>query len=154
LNPKNEEGEPLEWTKKQREWFLRRDENTCQFVDFSSGRAKNCFNKYNLHVHFIIPPRYGLKIGLSEKDLVNPHNGIVICYLHHLRFIHPDIGVLANQWYRSDQNSYKIILKWHEALAEKQIQYWNTTWDDVLKLIAKVRTREYLRRYPEDPFPK
>lgn len=151
---KNEEGETLEWSEKQRQWFLRRDENTCQFVDFSSGRAKNCFNTLNLHIHFIIPPRFGLKNGLTESDLINPLNGIVICSFHHLNFIHPDIGILARRWYRFDQNSYKIILKWHEALAEKQVPYWNTTWDEVLKLIAKIRTRQYLRRHPQDPFPQ
>jgi hypothetical protein len=154
LYSRNEKGETLEWTEKQRQWFLRRDEKMCQFVDFSTGRAKNCFNTSDLHIHFITPPRYGLKIGLSEKDLINPLNGIVICSFHHLKFIHLDIGFLANKWYRFDQNSYKIILKWHEALAEKQIPYWNTTWDEIFKLIARVRTREYFRRHPEDQFPQ
>jgi hypothetical protein len=151
---KNEEGETLEWTEKQRQWFLRRDQKTCQFVDLSSGRAKNCFNTINLHIHFITPPRYGLKIGLSEKDLINPLNGIVVCAYHHLIFIHPDIGILARFCYKFDQESYKKIQKWHEILAENKVPYWNTIWDEVLKLIATIRTREYLRWHRDDRFPQ
>jgi hypothetical protein len=151
---KNEEGETLEWTEKQKQWFLRRDEGICQFVDFSTGRARNCFRKLDLHVHFIIPPRFGLKKGLTEQELINPLNGIIICSFHHLKFIHPDIGILARRWYRFDQNSYKIILNWHEILAQNQVPYWNTTWDEVLKLIAKFRTRKYLKNHPQDPFPQ
>lgn len=150
---KSEEGEICEWTEKQKEWFLRRDENNCQFVDFSRGRAKNCLNTSNLHLHFIVPPRFGLKNGFPRDKLLSPLNGIIICQFHHFQFIHPDIGILARKMYRFNQDSYKIIQIWHEALAEAKIPYWVTVWDEVLKLIAKVRTREYLRRHPEDPFP-
>lgn len=92
-------------------------------------------------------------MGFSKEELTSPLNGIIICQFHHLNFIHPDIGILAKKMYRFTPESYKIIQSWHEALSEAKIPYWITVWDDVLKLIAKIRTREYLRKHPEDPFP-
>ncbi len=150
---KEDEYETLYWTKKQKEWFLRRDRKTCQFVDFSSGKAKNCYNQKNLHLHFILPPRFAAQLKIPQKEIISPFNGIILCEYHHLNFIHPDIGILARKLYRFTPESFQIILKWHEALAKEKVPYWITIWDEVLKLIAKIRTRNYLKNHPQDPFP-
>ena len=149
----DEEEGYLGWTEKQKQWFLRRDEGVCQFVDFASGRPRSCFNTKNLHIHFIVPPRFTKHLNLPEDQIISPFNGIVVCEFHHLNCIHPDIGILARKMYYYTPDSYRIMEQWHKALAQAGIPYWFTTWDELLKMIATARSRKYLKEHPNDPFP-
>lgn len=143
------------WTKKQREWFLRRDNGECQFVDFINGEPKKCKRKDKLHLHHIVPHRWAFKrLKWTEKEVNAPTNGIILCEFHHLKCIHPDFGYIARKMYFYDPNSYKKIESWHDALTEVGVPYWWDIWDGILKRIAIVRTRLYLKQHPDDPFPE
>ena len=67
--------------------------------------------------------------------------------------IHPDFGYGARKLYRYDENSYKIMAERHKQMARNGIPYWYQGYDELLKMIARARTREYLKRHPDDPFP-
>lgn len=149
-----EEKDCLKWTKKQKDWFLRRDEGKCQFVDFASGQAKNCFNTQKLQVHFIVPPLFAKYLNWPEDEIISPLNGIILCEFHHLDCIHPDIGKMARKMYYYTKDSYKIVKEWHRVLAQARVPYWFTVWDEILEMIAMARTRNYLKKNPNDSFPQ
>jgi len=83
-----------------------------------------------------------------------PPNGIILCEFCHLNKIHPDIGYTAKKMYFYNETSYKKMEEWHEILTEAGIPYWWDIWDGILKRIAIVRTRNYLKTNPQDSFPK
>jgi len=141
------------WTLKQREWFLRRDDHRCQFLDIIGGTPKQCGNKYNLHLHHIVPRRWAKHLKWTKEQANAPTNGIVLCSFCHLYKIHPDIGYLARKMYFYDETSYQKIEQWHDILTNEGIPYWWDIWDGILRRIATTRTRDYLKVNPDDPFP-
>ena len=71
-----------------------------------------------------------------------------------MEFLHPDYGILARKMYKFDKESYEKIQKWHETLREAGIPYWQTIWDDMLKIIARIRTWKYQLAHPNEPYPE
>ena len=148
------------WTDQQRQWFLRRDigddgKPCCQFIDLSGLRPVRCCAVGRLEVHHITPFHWSKRVlKWSEERINSPQNGIVLCWHCHQELIHPDYGFTAKKMYRYNDQSYKVIAERHAQMAKAGIPYWNSEFDDLLRMIAKARTREYLRRHPDDPFPR
>ena len=139
-------------TKKQRQWILRRDEFQCQFIDPKTG--KKCGVRKHLEIHHIVPVVWAYEhLHWTPEQVNHPENLITLCRRHHQRFIHPDFGIIAKRQYKYATETYKLASERHIALAKKGVPYWQTFWDDILKMTARLRTFEYLRKHLDDPFP-
>jgi hypothetical protein len=108
-----------------------------------------------MEVHHIVPKLWAYhQLGWSPEKVNSPFNGLALCRLHHLGFIHPDIGKMAHQMYRWTKESYKMATQWHAVLCEAGIEYWFWMWDHLLLRQARERTKQYLLSCPDDPWPK
>jgi hypothetical protein len=142
------------YTQKQKEWIKKRDDYECQFINLELYPPEICGSKYNLEVHHIIPVAYAtLFYNMPEEEINAPENGITLCKNCHLTKIHPDFGVVARKQYRYTDESYDRISEQHFALAKAGVPYWQTDWDSILSMTARIRTFDYLRENPDDPFP-
>lgn len=142
------------WTTEQKQWFHRRDENMCQFIDLSGLKPVVCHSTERLEVHHISPFNWSKKVlHWKEEQINSAENGILLCWNCHQTLIHGDYGLTARKLYKHDANSYKLIAERHNLMAKAKIPYWYQGFDELLKMIARARTREYLRRHPDDPFP-
>jgi len=139
-------------TSQQRKWILRRDEYQCQFYDVEKGK---CGSNYRLEVHHVVPVYYAYEfLGWDEKKVNDPENLITLCHYHHVEYIHPDIGIIARKHYKWKRESYEEMLERHHALAKQGIPYWQDEWDEILRMTARVRTFNYLRKHPDDLYPE
>lgn len=134
-------------TEKQKKWVLDRDEHRCQFYTYYSGRGLvRCPNTKDLAVHHIKPFRW-----LSFRFQVvieTPYNLITLCHHpHHLGRIHPDMADALRQ-YHVDKNSISKVLEVRNKMVAQNIPYWVTTFDDILKFIAKMATDSYIKKHP------
>ena len=151
----NEEKEHPRQTKKQREWIFRRDNYECQFIILTGDEPRKCKSKKNLQIHHIVPVDWSYEVLKQTPEEVNrPENLITLCEYHHMKYIHPDYGIIARRNYFYDEESYKKVEQWHKALAQAGIPYWITIWDEIFKIIARIRTFKYLKEHPDDPYPK
>ena len=165
-----------QFTKHQREWFLRRDTDPetglvrCQFQGFTQVQdwvqcpmdEEKLGGKRNLHAHHIVPQGWWEhwfgreKLGEEAEDSNQPWNGILLCApFHHNgeRGIHPDYWQ-AKKDYKFNQESFREVAHRHHELIEQGIPYWNAQYDQILFEIAKNRTEDYLEQNPHDQWPK
>jgi len=139
----------------QRDWILRRDNYQCQFVNIDKDIAEKCRSNYRLEVHHIVPAYFAYEfLGWDEKQVNDPENLITLCHTHHVEYIHPDIGQIARRHYKWTKDSYDKMLERHHALAREGVPYWQDEWDEVLKIIARVRTFNYIKSHPDDLYPE
>ena len=69
-------------------------------------------------------------------------------------FLHPDYGIVARKMYKYDADSYAKITEYHQTLRKAGVPYWITVWDDMLRIIARIRTWEYKKANPDKLYPK
>lgn len=142
------------YTQKQKEWIKKRDNYECQFVNLDDEPPKICGSNDYLEVHHILPVAYAtLFYNMPPEEINVAENAILLCKECHLKKIHPDFGILARRHYKFSDESYDRVLTQHTALAKEGVPYWQTDWDSMLSMIARLRTYEYLSNNPNDPFP-
>ena len=141
-------------TLKQRKWILDRDDHECQFVILDDNEPRKCRSDVSLQVHHIYPKEWSfIKLGKKDKEVNCPENAITLCKEHHLGLVHFDYGVMARKLYKYSDTSYSMIASWHIALAKQGVKYWVPYWDDILRMVARIRTWEYTSKNPDKPFP-
>ena len=142
-------------TKQQRLWILKRDNYQCQFIILDEEPPRRCGKTEKLHTHHIIPVDWGYELLKQTPQEVNrAENVITLCEEHHMEFIHPDYGIEARKLYKFNSRSYQKITEYHQALRKAGIPYWNTIWDDMLRIIARIRTWQYQLAHPNEPYPE
>lgn len=132
-------------TERQRDWLLKRDGNSCQFLHFRGGKTVKCFEKGKLHVHHILSQRFIAK-WFPEMDPDSPYNMICICEGHH-NFIHPDVTKATISNLR-DQAFDKMFEK-RDEIVSRGLTYWTTSLDAVLSTIARLNTQAFSEVFPE-----
>lgn len=142
------------YTQAQKNWIKRRDNYECQFINLDADPPEICGSKDYLEVHHIIPVAYAtLYFKMPEDEINSPENGITLCRKDHQEKIHPDFGVIARKQYKYTDESYDRVFTQHSALAKAGIPYWQTEWDSMFSMIARIRTYEYQMKHPDDLFP-
>jgi len=142
-------------TPEQRKWVLRRDNYQCQFIDVDKDIAEKCRSNRRLEVHHIVPAYYAYEfLKWDEKQVNNPENLITLCHYHHTEYIHPDLGIIARKHYKWTKDSYNDMLERHHALAREGVPYWQDEWDEILKIVARTRTYNYIKNHPDDLYPE
>ena len=164
-----EKAEFGQFTKRQREWILRRDmENgivRCRFVDKHGNECPINENNYGgrskFHIHHILPQgfweqNFGLRqLGEEAEDPNQPWNGITLCGKNHhngLNGIHPDYARALKEYYKDPFSFAKVADLHHQKSVAGEV-YWVDTWDKILSDIALQRTEEYQTLHPEDIWP-
>jgi len=142
------------FSSKQRDWFMRRDDAECQFIVIDRGEPHKCGAINHLHLHHIRPRYWAyMHLKLPDEKVNDALNGLIICSKHHTELIHADFGIVARQNYKYTDMSFKNEAEKHRALTRAGIPYWFTAFDDTMIATARLRTWQYLRDNPEDPYP-
>lgn len=150
-----------QFSPKQREWLLRRDEYRCQWPDGCPNHVGNVGSR-NLHAHHILAAAYyrenynhNLSDDPHEQTESFPENGIILCRAHHTgkAGIHPDYYKALENYRKGDKGAFQKVGQKHYEMAGAGEIYWDTTLQVQLDRIAAQRTEDYLSAHPEDPFP-
>jgi len=128
-------------SEKQKQWIHKRDAEECQFPDFEKGQLAKCGNERQLEVHHILCQRYaqGL-LGMSEQEIDDPRNLILICKAHHDGVVHPDVYTALDEYRQGNKNSFKEMQENRDRIVAEGDIYWNDTYDEALKYVAEERT--------------
>lgn len=139
----------------QRAWIRERDEGKCQFPVSSSPKGYTpCGRTEHLEVHHVSPQRWSReRLHWSDEQIDSAENGLTLCEQHHQRVIHGPDMPLARANFHKDKGSFKKAFANREALIAQGLIYWNNCWDEVMKMIAHVRTLRFTAGGAH-PFPK
>jgi len=158
-------------TPDQRGWVKERDDHRCQFHEFKKipqgyewqqchrtenrnlagqelRRARGR-QRWQLEVHHIIaqsemranPTRHG---GEQPNNLITLCAGLAGETGHH-DLMSPGM-IMAKMMYPTDHTSYDRWLTHIREAEGKGLKMHNTDWDGMLKMVARTRTVEFLRR--------
>lgn len=152
------------FTKRQREYFLRRDESKCQMPilkETANGgeRFGRCGSTKKPHIHHIIPRGWASAWIHSGWQVNQATNGITLCERHHVGYgmkieealtwsIHPDMEIARKRAGASPATFGEMFLQ-REERTKKGLPYWNTQFDFLLQRIANQRTEEFAEAFPE-----
>ena len=144
------------FTKRQREWFLRRDGHRCMFCVCVEGKWVRCNKTTGLQIHHILPRGFA-SMHCHDFAINGRTNGITLCELHHIGHgadcdtyvIHPD-NIVAFKEYATDHSSFSRMMERREAKNRLGVPYWNTLFDWMLNLLAVRQTKRYELAHPED----
>lgn len=145
--------------KRQRAWFLRRDEYRCQDPE-CNDRVRP--DGKGLHVHHILAAGWFKRffLGLSddphEQTENFPENGITLgANCHHNSYVgvHPDYAKALDEYRKGDREAFKKVACKHGHKENNAEIYWNTSKTTLYDRVAAEKTEEYLEKNPEDPFP-
>ena len=141
----------LALSSEQRKAIRERDSvNGCPSCMFPHPPNDPCGGK-RLEVHHIVPQGYGKSIGMTEEQLDQPTNLLLICERAHHTHVHPDmLNAKAN--YHLNKGSFQEVFNERKHTLAQGEPYWNTIYDDQMKVIAKHQTR--LARMRSWVFPK
>lgn len=157
-----EREKPKTFTKRQREWIIRRDVSRCQFHSFVGGKWVRCPNKTGLQVHHIIPRGWAMFHMPKDFEVNTPLNLLSLCAKHHVgRFsddfrigcVHPDTEQARLEYRKGHKDSYFQMSKLREGLNKEGIPYWNTRWDMQFYRICVKATKIYVSANEDDHYP-
>lgn len=142
--------EVVGFTQKQREWFLARDGNRCQFHYFNGIKWARCKNTSNLQIHHIIPRGWARLHMPKNFQLNGSMNGITLCTEHHVgqKGIHPDTYQAKTQYRAGKKDAFDNMMKRRKELNLQGKPYWRTTWDWMLSRICRKATLKVIRKCP------
>lgn len=132
-------------TEKQRKYILKRDGNRCQFRYFRNGKIKQCFETGRLEVHHVLSRRF-MGVWFKEHDVDNPLNMITLCQNHHQSVMHPDISEALSGL--DIKTAMSNVMDARNKIVAKGEVYWNTKWDCILILFARVNTYDCKDTFP------
>ena len=146
----------MAYTKRQKDWFKRRD-GGCQFPkDGEDGKLEKCGWGLDTHVHHIYPERQAGHDGLDQDNEVDrPENGIVLCSDHHTKVIHPDMVECKSDYGRQKTlgikkpDSFKRMFDKRQEKINKDERYWEDGYDEYFREVAQENTDRM-----SEPFPK
>ena len=134
----------LAFSQKERAWFIERDEGQCQFpVSSNDDGYTPCGREERLHVHHVVPQRWGEAQGVPSEEVDSQDNGITLCINHHLNVIHGSDMPLAQANYSKDKNSYKKAFAKRDRLVADGKKYWNDAWDAIFLKIIEARNKAF-----------
>lgn len=142
--------EVVGFTQKQREWFLARDGNRCQFHFYNGRKWVRCKNTTRLQVHHILP-RGWARVHLPKNFQLNGSmNGITLCEEHHVGVdsIHPDTFKARLNYRAGDKKAFDTMMDNRNKLNLQGIPYWRTNWDWMFYRISRKATLKYIRKNP------
>lgn len=158
----------MAFTKRQRDWILKRDNDTSQMRHYSEEKGWHCKNPSTCkgcggegcprEVHHINPQ------GNGGKD--NPKNGIVLFRCEHVGkdgkgklvnteeefVVHPDNMKALDEYRRGNKDAYKQLLDERAEKTKRGEKYWSTDHDEEMKQTAEERTNNEImkgRKFPK-----
>ncbi len=144
--------EVVGFTQNQRSWFLKRDNNQCQFHYFDITRLRwvRCGCTTHLQVHHIIPRGWARLHMPKNFQLNGPMNGITLCEMHHVGkgSVHPDTHQAKVLYSAGKKDAFDRMMKARAELNNKGIPYWRTTWDWMFNRLARKATLKFIRLNP------
>lgn len=159
----------------QRQWIKERDGFRCQFYEPRVGSSggiiwEQCSRqidpknpiprnrlRWELQVHHIYP-QYLQKTKPQRYGGENPYNLITLCAgmageIGHHDLLQPTM-IIAKMSYKHDRWAYDRAIQMAHRAQEEGIQVYEEQYDYMLKAVARARTMLFLKRFPENPFPK
>lgn len=143
-----------------RAWWLRVQNNQCQYRMFDGDKVKKCGNPAQ-EVHHLISESFSLENGKNPNDAP----GLALCTNHHRRgfgnlfesngSFHPDMAKASELYRQGVKTAFKDASKLHHEAAKKGVDLWEGSWREIefysqglLGLVTR-----YLTTHPEDPKP-
>lgn len=149
-------GKVTGFTKKQRNWFLERDQWQCMFHEYSNRKGKwlRCRHVKWLQVHHIIPRGWAAMHLPPDFPINGSTNGIVLCSQHHVgnASVHPDTWEAKEKYRGGNKKAYTEMAEARAELNHTGKPYWNTVWDWMFTRLARKRTASFSKKkkYPEN----
>lgn len=146
------------YTRKQRMWWRRVYDDKCAFPVYSERRGwTRCSSNKKIEIHHLTPTAWILEQnpGMDPNDInfEEGYLGIALCRFHHDNVIHKDIGdAIRNYW--ADKEGIARAAADHRELARQGIIFWDNSWDQAMKEIAKEAIRKYMQKNPVDVYPR
>lgn len=147
------------FTKKQREYILKRDEYRCQFhtYDQTKGKWVRCSHTTHLEVHHILPRGFAyqhLPKDFIENELNGRGNLITLCASHHRGYnwdgdcVHPDTRVALKHYREGDKEAFHKMTADRAKMNASGKPYWVTVWDWMFQRIVRKMNSKFTEEYP------
>lgn len=143
-------------TKRQREWILRRDNDTSQMRHYSEEKGWHCKDPSTCsgcdskgcprEVHHINPqgnggvnrPQNLITLQRCEHTGKTGKGGIVDIEKEFV--VHPDNIQALNEYRRGNKDAYKQLIENRQEQTRRGEKYWNDDHDEEMKQTAEERT--------------
>lgn len=139
------------FTQAQRQWFLARDGNRCQFHSVGpDGKWHRCKATSGLQIHHLIPRGWASRHYPHGFPLNGPANGLCLCEFHHIGkgSVHHDAYEAKLAYAAGDKQAFQKMMDVRYDLNARGIPYWNTQWDMMFNRIIQKANVSFLRRNP------
>jgi len=143
--------------KRQRDWFLERDDHRCSFLYHNDGKWHRCNHTNNLEAHHILPRGWYKEHSSRLWDVNGPENGLILCQMHHRGkgatfsdryIIHPDNQDALDKHRKGNDDAFSEMKERRYELNSRGIPYWQTNWDWLFYRIVKRRNQQRDVQYP------
>ncbi len=143
-----------------RSWWLRVQNNQCQYRYFNGDKLTKCNNEAH-EVHHLVSESFCLENGLNPNEAP----GLALCRKHHRYGLeqimephgsfHPDMAIASELYRQGVKTAFKDASRVHHESAKKGVDLWEGSWREIEFYIQGLlgMANIYIQEHPEDPKP-